>query len=153
MLTETLSGKCPYCGYDKLLQRYGSDGYYQMDGCPNCGFGYGSNHYDEQTFGVGAWLDYGIHILACVALPTEPLAFNEEAYNKRKAELERLEENEVRRLVFEWAESEDRVDDVENTVFVYTQSDIDKWAATNPVVFKGKLFNMNIPIMQININK
>ena len=42
MLTETLSGKCPCCGYDKLLQRYGSLGYHQLDGCANCGFGNGT---------------------------------------------------------------------------------------------------------------
>jgi hypothetical protein len=147
MLTETLSGKCPYCGYDKLLQMYGSTGYYQMDGRPNCGFGYGTNNYDDEVFGVGAWLHWGIHILACVVLP------DEEAYNRRKAELENMEDHEVRRLVFEWAESEDRCTDVENTVFKYEQSDIDKWVATNPIVFKGKLFNQNIPIMQINTNK
>lgn len=33
MLTETLSGQCPCCGYDKMIQRYGSDGYYHLDGC------------------------------------------------------------------------------------------------------------------------
>lgn len=65
MLTETLSGKCPCCGYDKLFQRYGSSGYLQLDGCSNCGFGYSTNSFDNDNYGVNAWLGYGKHIISC----------------------------------------------------------------------------------------
>jgi len=40
MLTESYGGKCPICGFDRILMRYGSTGYYQFDACPRCGFAY-----------------------------------------------------------------------------------------------------------------
>jgi hypothetical protein len=46
MLTETWGGKCPVCGFDRILMRYGSTGYYQLDACPRCGFAYGTNMQD-----------------------------------------------------------------------------------------------------------
>lgn len=130
MLTEILSGKCPCCGYDKLLQRYGSMGYYQLDGCPKCGFGYGSNHHDEDSFGTSAWLDYGVHVLAMVKKGE-----NKEEYNKLKEELNTLSDVEKRKLIFEWAEGEERSDDVATTVFVYSEEDVKSHMSTNPVIF------------------
>jgi len=41
MLTDSYGGKCPNCAYDRMLVRYGSDGYHHFDACPNCGFNYG----------------------------------------------------------------------------------------------------------------
>lgn len=43
MLTETYGGKCPNCDYDRMLMRYGSFGYFQYDGCQNCGFAFGTS--------------------------------------------------------------------------------------------------------------
>jgi hypothetical protein len=40
MTTETISGKCPCCGYDKLIQHYGSHGAFNLEACASCGFGY-----------------------------------------------------------------------------------------------------------------
>jgi len=54
MLTEGYGGICPNCGYDRMMYRYGSDGYYQFDACPNCGFAYAQNgEYDE--YGWKVW--------------------------------------------------------------------------------------------------
>lgn len=130
MLTETLSGKCPCCNYDKLLQRYGSHGYFQLDGCPNCGFGYGTNHYDDDTFGVSAWLSYGIYILSMVK------NIDDEEYPKWLEDMKSKPDDEVRKMVFDWAESETRSDDIEKTVFAYTEEDVKKHLETKPVIFK-----------------
>jgi hypothetical protein len=42
MLTEDYCGVCPKCRYDRMWVRYGSEGYFQYDACPNCGFAYGT---------------------------------------------------------------------------------------------------------------
>lgn len=121
MLTETLSGECPCCGYDKLLQRYGSSGHLQLDGCANCGFGYSTNHHDDDCFGVQAWLPYARHLLSCLSIGTEGLS-----------------DEEVRRMVFDWCEKEDRCDDVEGTIFVYSDEDIQNHKSLNLTVFKDE---------------
>lgn len=136
MLTETLSGKCPCCGYDKLLQRYGSIGYYQLDGCPNCGFGYGSNHHDNDTFGLEAWLSYGIHVMSCINSSDEQGNEKGKGYDDWLKELNALPELEVRKMVFEWAEKAQRSDDVQATIFEYKPEDVQKYLETNPVIFK-----------------
>jgi len=41
MMTEGFGGQCPNCGYTNMFQRYGSSGCWQVDYCPNCGFGCG----------------------------------------------------------------------------------------------------------------
>lgn len=46
MLIESWGGKCPVCGFDRILMRYGSTGYYHFDACPRCGFAYGTNRQD-----------------------------------------------------------------------------------------------------------
>lgn len=55
MLTEDYNGTCPNCGFDRMLVRYGSQGYYQFDACSKCGFAYGTNHYDGELFGKKVW--------------------------------------------------------------------------------------------------
>lgn len=42
MLTESIGGQCPNCGYKKCYIRYGSVGYFHVQACPRCGFGYGA---------------------------------------------------------------------------------------------------------------
>lgn len=156
MLTETLSGKCPCCGYDKMLQRYGSLGYYQMDGCPKCGLGYGTNQHEIESFGVEAWIDYGRHILACVDNEKFVEEFEDDkevvrtecgyktnggqtkedkAYNKVFEIAKELSDLDARRKIFEWSEKQERSDDVEGTIFAYTKEDIEKYLSTKPVIF------------------
>lgn len=55
MLTDSYGGICPNCGYDRLLVRYGSQGYFQFDACPNCGFGYGHNSVDPEAHDWDIW--------------------------------------------------------------------------------------------------
>lgn len=165
MLTETLSGKCPCCSYDKLLQRYGSQGYYQVDGCPKCGFGYGSNHYpesDDNKVGVEAWLDYGVHIISMHESEKYEYMFEDDSTVKRSADgkswsitdggrtkeskavdyalsiLNKLSVEEKRIKIFEWAEKQDRSDDVKKTVFQYTEDDVKDYLKTNPTIFREK---------------
>ena len=133
MLTETISGKCPCCGYDKLLQRYGSSGYYQLDGCPKCGFGYGTNYHNEPSFGVEAWLDYGVHILSMQHLSENNNS--QEEYDKWYNEINALPELEKRKLVFELIDKLERCDDVGTTIFKYEEEDIQKYMAANPIIF------------------
>ena len=132
MLTETLSGKCPCCGYDKLFQRYGSFGHEQLDGCPNCGFGYSSNGHVPDSFGVEAWLPYGKHILC--SQYTEPET--DEFYERSMIDLNKLSDDEARELIFNWCETVERSDDMETTVFVYTDEDIEKHKSLGLTVFK-----------------
>jgi hypothetical protein len=159
MLTETLSGKCPCCNYDKLLQRYGSQGYYQLDGCPNCGFGYGHSmgQEEESVVGEDAWLNYAAHLLACCESEKYESMFQDDEcvvrqdlgviYNngdtkETKAHyhihtlLMNMPKEELRKQIFDWAEKQERSSDVETTVFKYTEEDIKKYMATNPKIFK-----------------
>lgn len=157
MLTETLSGKCPCCSYDKMLQRYGSIGYYQMEGCPKCGFGYGTNHHDGDSFGVGAWIDYARYILASLESQKYDSMFEDDpeieraqdgclkynggdtkenkAYNHAFKLINELPEDEVRKMIFDWSESQERSDDVDTTIFVYDEQDIDSYRQTQQKVF------------------
>ena len=133
MLTETISGKCPCCGYDKLLQRYGSVGYLQMDGCPNCGFGYSTNH-EEETFGVDAWLPYAKHLLSCIELDN---------FESKLEYLNSLSDLEVRRLVFDWCQSQERCDDIDETIFEYTEKDVEDHRQLNLPIFTSDNFVKN----------
>jgi hypothetical protein len=63
MLTESYGGICPNCCYDRMLVRYGGIGYFQFDACPNCGFNYGTNHYDGETFNSAEFWDGQVKIL------------------------------------------------------------------------------------------
>ena len=120
MLTETISGKCPCCGYDKMVQRYGSIGYFQMDACPNCGFAYGTNHYDGEHFGEEVGIGYFKHLLDCWSIEYQEKESNES----------------IRRKVFDKLEQEERCDDVEGTIFSYDEKDIQKHKEFKLVVFK-----------------
>lgn len=145
MLTETLSGECPCCGYNKMLQRYGSEGYYQMDGCVRCGFGYGTNSADNEVRGVQAWIDFAKIILASSESEKYIKDFEddkeverfeygyatngkqtkeEKAFNKAIEIIEGLPESKIRKMIFDWAEKQVRSDDVESTVFKYDQEEI-----------------------------
>ena len=59
-----VGGKCPVCGYDKMLHRK-CEGSYEFDGCPKCGFGYGfdseKNDPNDLDFKLGedAWIKEG----------------------------------------------------------------------------------------------
>lgn len=55
MLTETFGGVCHICGYDRMLMRYGSGGYYQYDACPDCGFAYATNNHDIEQHDEEVW--------------------------------------------------------------------------------------------------
>lgn len=133
MLTETISGKCPCCGYNKMLQRYGSTGYHQLDGCANCGFGYSTNHHDGEDFGVAAWLPYGKHILSLQYVEPD----TDEFYERSLEEFDKMSDEEARRMVFDWCEKQERSDDVEETVFVYEGEDIQKHKDLELVIFKN----------------
>lgn len=60
MLTETFGGTCPNCGYDRMMMRYGTHGYFHYDACPNCAFAFGSNQIDtDENFYEGDfWINY-----------------------------------------------------------------------------------------------
>lgn len=160
MLTEGISGTCPCCGYTKMLQRYGSWGYYQLDGCPNCGFGYGTDGEESPLIGTDGWIWYG---LICLAIEDQHKYIHEfeddpdikregsgwikenggstkeeKAFEKAKHVLGQLDDLELRKKVFEWAEAcELNPNDMHiSTVFTYTDKDIANYKATNPVIFK-----------------
>lgn len=126
MLTETISGKCPCCNYNKLLQRYGSSGYYELDGCPKCGFGFGSNQYDLESKGVEAWMEYGLHIVSCIK-------------NIDFLELDNLTYYQKREMVFKTIDNLERCDDLETTVFEYSKEEIENYKKTKPLILSSKL--------------
>ena len=123
MLTETISGKCPCCGYDKLFQRYGSMGYYQLDACLKCGFGYGSNYYDNEVFGIKAWIDYGRYMLEMI-----------EGHGLSQEDIQQLPNLKVREMLFEWVEKEERCDDISTTIFEYSDEEVEKYKNSNPII-------------------
>jgi len=143
MLTETISGHCPVCGNDKMIQRYGSSGHYQVDACPKCGFGYGANSYDDPCWHEDAWREYFIRI-AAVNLASEltPDLEAQEVINafdilfdQKVQELSNLPSIEIRKMVFDILEKEERCDDIETTVWEYSKEDIESYKQTNPTNF------------------
>ena len=64
-----IGGKCPVCDFDKMVHNVGTDNDYQFDGCPKCGFGYGSIvNKDKKSdvnynIGIKAWLNLTTLIL------------------------------------------------------------------------------------------
>ena len=66
-------------------------GYQQLDGCANCGFGYSTNHHDDDEFGVSAWLPYAIHVLSCQYIEPETREF----YERSIVELSALPDDAV----------------------------------------------------------
>jgi hypothetical protein len=53
MLTEgATGGKCHNCGYTRCELRYGSEGYFQYESCPKCGFAYGNYMGDKELVDV-----------------------------------------------------------------------------------------------------
>jgi len=156
MLTEAIGGKCPCCNYNKMFQRCGSLGYYLLDGCPNCGFGYGSNHHDSDCFGIDAWLDYGTHVIALIFLSRIDGEYflNEDENNEifqdiryvlLRNELLKLKKDVLRKRIFDWIETVD-VTKSESTcllVFKYDHVDVERWLETNPVIFK-KIEDVNV---------
>ncbi len=147
MLIESIGGKCPCCSYNKMFQRYGSLGHYLLDGCPNCGFGYGSNQHDDDVHGVDAWIGYGAHVLASVLSPSidgefmlrdgNIEIFQDTRYVVINDELLSLDKNILRKKIFDWMETQDPpVFESMSTVFKYDQSDVDNHLSTNPIIFK-----------------
>lgn len=147
MLTETLSGVCPCCSYNKMLQRYGSDGYYHLDGCLRCGFGYGSNG-ENNVWGVDAWIDYAKYILTAVECETYKNLFeddfcvirsefgyqnnggktkDEKAYEYCLSIINSFDEKLIRKMIFDWAEKSERCSDVKKTVFAYSEEEINNY--------------------------
>lgn len=119
MTVETLSGHCPCCGYDKMMMRYGSQGWIHWEGCPNCGFGYCEDHENDFTsemLGFNAWKHCERHLVA--------------------KEEEQLDDLTLRRRLFDFAEATERSDDVKGTLFRYTPEDIATYKDTHPVIFK-----------------
>lgn len=56
MLVEGIGGNCPNCGYNKMFQRYGSSGFWDVDACPKCGFAFGYAQGNEKAnYGDECW--------------------------------------------------------------------------------------------------
>ena len=108
MLTEGLGGYCPNCHYTKMLQRYGSSGYYQLDYCARCGFGYA---YAQGQKNEG---DLGDKVLEAVL----------EAHTKI---LKEAKFPITRKGLYDWIESITRKDGVQTStnVFAYSEADVD----------------------------
>ena len=119
MLTETISGKCPCCEYDKMIQRYGSLGNFILDFCPRCGFAYGTNHHDGEFFHEEAWTQYGKYFLGMYGIEID----------------EGIDTLSLRKLIFDMVDKDNRCDDIDATIFVYSEEDITKYKATNPIIF------------------
>lgn len=119
MLVETLSGKCPCCGHNKLVQRYGSSGYHQMDACPKCGFGYATNHHDYEYWGVDAWYE-----IFKIELDIMNISYEEDD-----------DVQLIREKVYRAFKTHERSSEIKDTVFQYTQDDIEKHKALGMKIF------------------
>lgn len=125
MTTETISGKCPCCGYEKMIMRYGSTGWYLFEGCPNCGFGYGTDHQDKESEHVDAWIAFAGHYIESHSKPETIYLISS-----------REREDDLRRKIFQWAEKQERFNDVEATLFQYDNDYIEAYRQTNPLTFR-----------------
>ena len=147
MLTETISGKCPVCSYDKLRQRYGSSGYYMIDGCPSCGWGCGGDWGGE--IGTEYWIDFSL-----IDLAYEYSAYIEKQLNADsklvddncfdcifafvKKALEKLPQDDIRYLIYESHQSHKRSDDVEGTLWQISHELLVEYILdNNPIIFNS----------------
>lgn len=158
MTTETISGKCPCCGYDKVIMyadvesdRYG------IDGCVNCGFGV-SDIYDGDV-GFDEWKDYAIHLYSmakgidefekdfedecgssdCDFTGMPIITFQskaKKAYNHSVEILNSMDDDELRKKLFDWVESEERDDLYDEAVFTYNPNVIDRYRKKGVKIFK-----------------
>lgn len=136
MTTETISGKCPCCGYNKMVQYYDSACSNFLEGCANCGFGYSDNYWREHDqepdlIGTKAWMGLAIHWLA--SHEADKHGSREKAYEYFMA----MDEMLLRRLIFDFIDGSKRHDDVETTLLKYSPEDIASYRATNPIIFKA----------------
>lgn len=124
MLIETISGKCPCCNYNKLLQRYGTA---SLDGCPKCGFGY-SDHYNHYYNDVGPnlWLGYGLYIISMIT-------------GENIKNLQFLTYYQQREKIFKTVEKLERNNDLENTVFDFSLEEIERYKKSKPLILSSKL--------------
>lgn len=137
--TESVGGKCPVCGYKRMLLRYSSrsNGWYQFDACPNCTFAYATNGFDE-GFGKEVWdniLSYYSETLSSKALP--------------------ISINGLKRLV-EQEQSDDDLDKlIKDTVFQYDLKDLEDarfFALPIHVVDTLRIFHPKNPMSEEKFN-
>lgn len=155
-MIETVSGRCPACGYDKLIIRCGTGVINSVEGCASCGFGYSVAAKDKSLpVGPDAWIDYAIHILNMSSAPEldsslstklstgvdmlndpEFHEFNEKFFefvNKSKLELSSLGNIEILRKLKLYLDSIDRDDSIEGTVFIYSDDEISTFMNNNMI--------------------
>ncbi len=147
MTEDLITGKCPCCNYNKLFQRWSSNSHtFQMEGCANCGFGYGTNmELPLVTIGFDSWKEYILRVFNIQLLelikPNLLIEINLNYYHNEKDFLEHINpfsELEVRRLIFNLAEKLEREenDGNHNTLFSYSKEEIEDYKKTNPIIFK-----------------
>lgn len=149
MLIEAISGNCPVCDYNKMVQRFGTGNCsYFLDACPNCGFGYGSNS-DVENWHQDAWRTYFRYLLAghkaqkkMNALASDgvvegDISLFDYYYDQSMNELNDLSDDQLRQQTFELIENTyDRSEDIVTTVWNYTEEDVNNFLETNPIIYK-----------------
>lgn len=150
MLTETISGHCPICNYNKLFQRYGSFGYFQMDACSSCGFAYGESGGHERI-DINHISDFSICIFylsidyyyllkdefVCPATG-DKLSPCSKLNDLIMLFLSTLDKKLVQYLLFEFCEKKDRYDDIKRTIFDYNQTELAFYILKNePTIFNS----------------
>lgn len=146
-MTETVSGNCPSCGYNKMISRFGDGVMNIVEGCARCGLGYSSLSEEGSEPNENTWRDYMIHILSNVDAPEmnselrhkldsqgidvinddEYIKYNEEFYkfiNNRKVELSKLDNMALRIELMSFLSKIDRTDEVTSSIFMYSDNEI-----------------------------
>lgn len=133
-----IGGKCPVCGYDKMLHRLGKD-CYEFDGCPKCGFGYGfdpkKDDYKDLKFEIGeeAWLKEGKTFL-----------FNFIKDSDEQKKIKKSNKITLRKIIFNFIEEHELVKTYNfpaPTVFNYIVKGYSygvEYLETNPIIFNSK---------------
>lgn len=150
MLVETISGRCPICSYNKLFQRYGSFGYFQMDACPSCGFAYGEDR-DNDSITINHISDFSICIFylsidyyyilkdefSCQSIGGN-LSHCSKLSDLIEFFLSTLDKKLVQYLLFDFCEKKGRYDDIKSTIFNYNQTELAFYILKNePTIFNS----------------
>jgi hypothetical protein len=131
MTVETISGNCPCCGFDKLIQRYGSAGWLGLDACASCGFGYVDNPGEPDE-------EWNTHLQLWHDESFGHLLFHMYGFGNNGDEPTR--EYPTRKEVFIELMGTKRCDDVDGTVYLYKKEFVNghTWGM-------GKPFNLMSP--------
>jgi hypothetical protein len=126
MLVESYGGKYPVCSFDRIMMRYGSTGWFMFDACPRCGFAYASNQQGDN-----------------IEDPEEvwkTILKNEKPFLKDRNLPVSIDG------ILQWMMQLPKPSEDRDTVFVYTEKDVEEYKKSNLYKERKRLFDREVVV-------